>query len=77
MRLIDADALKAKAFGRRGGLIHTADIDEMPTVEERKTGKWEYLDCGYTDYYVCDQCGSKEDYKRNFCPECGADMRGE
>lgn len=32
-RLIDADALKAKSFGKRGGLIHTSDIDAMPTVE--------------------------------------------
>lgn len=32
-RLIDADALKAKAFGKRGGLIHTSDIDAMPTVD--------------------------------------------
>ena len=33
MRLIDADALKDRAFGKRGGLIHTSDIDEMPTIE--------------------------------------------
>ena len=33
MRLVDADALKAKAFGKRGGLIHTSDIDAMPTVD--------------------------------------------
>ena len=32
-RLIDADALKAKAFGKRGGLIHTSDIDAMPTAD--------------------------------------------
>ena len=33
MRCIDADALKQKAFGKRRGLIHTSDIDAMPTVE--------------------------------------------
>jgi len=48
MRAIDADELKKKAFGKRGGLIHTADINAMPTIEERKTGKWigikEYCD---------------------------------
>lgn len=33
MRLIDADALLEKAFGKRGGLIHTADVDLMPTVD--------------------------------------------
>lgn len=33
MRLIDGDALKKKAFGKRGGLVHTSDIDAMPTVD--------------------------------------------
>ena len=33
MRLINADALKEKAFGKRDGLIHTSDIDAMPTVD--------------------------------------------
>ena len=81
-RLIDANALKAKAFGKRGGLIHTADIDAMPTIEERKTGKWErhysrpnvYADlcwhcsvCGYAS-------GDNWANKFNFCPHCGASM---
>lgn len=33
MRLIDVDALKEKCFGKRGGLIHTSDVDNMPTIE--------------------------------------------
>lgn len=32
-RLIDADELKAKAFGRRKGLIHAADIDAASTID--------------------------------------------
>ena len=56
MRAIDADELKKKAFGKRGGLIHTADIDAMPTIEERKTGKWiELTNTNHT--YVCSVCG--------------------
>ena len=55
-RLIDADALKEKAFGKRGGLIHTADIDEMPTIEERK----DCTTCRYNGYEwynePCDSC---------------------
>ena len=35
MRAIDADELKKKAFGKRGGLIQTADIDAMPTIEPK------------------------------------------
>lgn len=56
MRAIDADELKNKAFGKRGGLIHTADIDAMPTIEERKTGKW--IEIGtITHSYKCSVCG--------------------
>lgn len=32
MRLIDADALKDKAFSGRKGLVHSSDIDTAPTV---------------------------------------------
>ena len=81
-RLIDANALKAKAFGKRGGLIHTADIDAMPTIEERKTGKWiiEPYDVE-NDIWVhrCGECmkvamlGIKKS-RFNYCPNCGARM---
>ena len=74
MRAIDADALKEKAFGKRGGLIHTADIDEMPTIEERKTGKW--IDAKYP-FSKCNVCGSYFDTANNvgdYCPNCGSRM---
>ena len=32
-RLIDADALKDKAFGGRKGLVHSSDIDAAPTID--------------------------------------------
>ena len=35
---------------------------------------WDFGD--YTDYR-CSICGTREQNKRPFCPECGADMRGE
>lgn len=52
-------------------------IDSMPTIEERKTGKWMELDFTEAWEYRCDQCGRRSDFKENFCPNCGADMRGE
>ena len=90
-RLIDANALKAKAFGKRGGLIHTADIDAMPTIEERKTEEWvernpqNSSDCRLIE---CSECGNAYivgyniDYDdwingRNFCIKCGARMAQE
>ena len=59
--------------------------------EERKTGKWirdgSWSEgCGmgetYGYYYKCSECGAKfkNDYKKcsyNFCPHCGAIMKGE
>lgn len=82
-RLIDANALKAKAFGKRKGLIHTADIDAMPTIEERKTGKWirHYSRPNvYADLcWHCSNCGYKTPdnwaNKWKFCPDCGARMQ--
>ena len=48
-------------------------------AEERKKGKWlqnkdDSAGCGY---FICSEC--KRDFYDtwNFCPECGADMRGE
>lgn len=59
------------------------DLENAPTIEERKKGKWKraYLDheamgerpsilyCS-----ICNQCIA---YPTNYCPNCGADMRGE
>lgn len=39
-----------------------------------KTHDWDFGD--YIDY-TCSICGIREQNKRKFCPECGADMRGE
>ncbi len=89
MRAIDADELKKKAFGKRGGLIHTADIDAMPTIEERKTGKWERHNTyhgddvsGFVDPdWRCSECGGQANVNAwcmydltDFCPNCGARM---
>ena len=65
-------------------------IDNAPTVEtpiiyefkgcdncelERPKGKWNYIQAGMC---VCPFCGATphKEYK-DFCPKCGADMRGE
>ena len=43
---------------------------------EPKTGEWIEED-EYGDLWVCDQCGFASEYRDNYCPNCGADMRGE
>lgn len=49
MRLVDADVLKEKAFGKRGGLLHTSDIDAAPTVDAVPVVKCE--DCRFWSKY--------------------------
>lgn len=90
MRLIDADALLERVWDAdtRVGYVQVVDrkdIEDAPTIEERKTGKWLYKEDGWADWYECSLCRCK--CPRNsfgkpvdrtpFCPSCGADMRGE
>jgi len=45
--------------------------DTAPSAEpERKTGKW-------IVYYECPKCGEITKNFAEYCPFCGADMRGE
>lgn len=59
-------------------------IETLPSAEpEQKTGKW--IDTGWKIIYKCSECGNYLDLAgvnagrgdANFCPSCGADMRGE
>ncbi len=93
MRLIDADALRKSVLDLPNcynGFSDTYDksciiglIDEQPTADVRPNvrGNWVKL---YAGNYKCSECGDwwsnddnemVEDFK--FCPNCGADMRGE
>ena len=91
-RLIDADALIAKCGdwyceeGTEEGFIGVIKhlIDAQPTIEpERKTGRWikvngkTAINCSAC--YHCSWSLSFEDTVKRFkfCPNCGADMRGE
>ena len=52
-------------------------IESIPAANVRPVvrGKWE--DCTeYNGEYRCSVCKEFEGHKRNFCPNCGADMRG-
>lgn len=94
MRLIDADLiqyepmLSAKGNGMYEDVMvaYKSQIDGLPTIEERKKGKWEITEA-YPHNVYCSECHHKfaqthwavwEDgtLPRNYCPNCGADMRG-
>lgn len=82
MRLIDADAL-IKYCEDNWIPLNVDAVNEQPTIEpERKKGKWKrkIVDSGYNADWVCSECGDRWKYdfiNFNFCPNCGADMRGE
>ena len=85
-RYIDADLLqedfKADHDGKRSLMI-----DTQPTADVRENvrGEWikpisrgDVLSYGKA-YYECDQCHKVAFFgnEMNFCPNCGADMRGD
>jgi len=87
MRLIDADALQREYMQFQDGK-RSVLVDVAPTIEpERKKGKW--LPDNINPYeirFVCSECKESQAvptigftaYKPiwNWCPLCGADMRG-
>lgn len=63
-------------------------IEVLASVQpERKKGKWlshydyckkhGYMPSGVLALWWCDQCEQGVEHPTNFCPKCGADMRGE
>ena len=57
--------------------LDIADYIEKHRQPERKTGRW--IDGSIPTYAACSECGYQERYayENNFCPHCGADMRGD
>ena len=88
MRLIDADALiERHCESCRDEVREECKVDpfcsaliwvnESPTIDPVKHGKWEEFDCEYggipTKGYVCSECGRAEANKEPYC-HCGARM---
>ena len=80
MRLIDADELKRvvlRAFppvAYDQALLVGRIIDRMPTIDPVKRGRWVMQGTAYG----CSLCGEGVIHPfHNYCPNCGADMRGE
>ena len=89
MRAIDGDALSdwLKDYGqkcikgeRKISLMYVwKHIQDMQTIEERKTGKWiphKSIFGGLGErVYTCDQCGHNIGFHmENYCPNCGSQM---
>ena len=54
-------------------------IFNLPSAERHGQWKFNIDDKGWSwnEPYVCDQCGKWNDKETPYCPNCGADMRGE
>ena len=87
MRLIDIDDSRNCYVGRHGeyerynidpDVLEEALISAEP---KRKMGKWIPYSKVYECRYECSSCGYHligiHESEANFCPNCGADMRGE
>lgn len=74
------------AFDDAGFCTHDYIVDvlkELPLARsEQKSGRWiaheggKFVGFPYM-HYECSQCRAFEPTETNFCPNCGADMRGE
>lgn len=84
MKLIDADALKAKLEKKTDmndprwsfdsmmlAKIMISILDEVPTAKERDKGHWIDIDL---DTSICSVCKKPQEYETKYCPECGAKM---
>lgn len=90
-RYIDAEKIEYHEVFEGDEFVRVAygdDIDELPTADvvERKRGKnicdsvighceFKCSICGADALSI--SCGSLDGGKFNYCPNCGADMRGE
>lgn len=53
-------------------------IKDAPTVEAVPVVRGKWVGVEYDMFFECSNCGYSTDYSlTNFCPNCGADMRGE
>lgn len=81
----------SRDYSRQGGweeAVPVRAIRNIPPadVAEVKRGEWcEFMDDpinqrnygGQTGYYECSSCKFVEDYRPNFCPNCGSYNGGE
>ena len=57
--------------------------EALDAVEKPKTGKWihdepkDAIEAIFLARPKCSECGFEIAYETHFCPNCGADMRGE
>ena len=81
-RYIDADKLKKSLSIQSASIIEIgnavmAQIDDIPTADVRENVKGKWQDDREHNCYLCSVCGLPGLKSFGFCPNCGAEMRGE
>lgn len=64
-----------KNMGNERECVDCHDFSNYVHYDARPQGEWIDIDGEWLDY-KCDKCGWQSTRKHNFCPSCGADMRG-
>lgn len=70
------DIIKARAESCMASLIEMKlRIEKLPSAQpERKTGQWIKI---HWKAYRCSECNRASEYSTDYCPNCGARMKGE
>ena len=51
------------------------DISSMPVADVQPVKRGHWIETDYGMFYECSECGTVQEFERNFCSKCGADMR--
>lgn len=72
-----AAAVEVEYLGRPRMMVSAAKIGMMPAVDvsDRPQGEW-IKDVEWWCVYKCSVCGETFDELTNYCPNCGARMKG-
>ena len=87
-RFIDADAFWKKLISKCEEdwcdlMVVYELLNEMPSADVRENVHGEWIDETFEPYglvfhpFKCNLCGEHSECDSDFCPNCGADMRGE
>lgn len=55
------------------GILKERFEKELADARPVKRGHW--IETDYGRFYECSECGNIKEFERNFCDNCGADMR--
>lgn len=59
-----------------GALETQIRVKALPTIEPKR-GEWIYqFRDSENEEYKCSECGYPQGFESNFCPNCGAKMKG-